>query len=371
MVPLTSFRTVCGEGSGLAACPSLGLLVTSCDDDNTLHVHQIPASVTWPSCKWVDVFAPWGVIDRDGLVHLDTLGGPESPQALRFKFVDEGGVTSGHLAFTSACHLLVTDAGHGAVHVVDVVGRAHVGYVAAPGAVAGPRGVASRGTLTAVTAWGDEHRGDHVVLLFEGSDTEWSLQRVVAGGFGSPGRGDGQLRQPKGLRFTSDGRALVVADGYNGRASMFRVSDGVFVCHAVSRLGGYASDVESCEGGWLVAFDFTHDVVFVPCPDEDLCTGGGGGSPGKMASEAGFSDDWKRLDGRRVDAASRFESPMALALVPGIGLFLREWRHESLRLFATPDAIIMGAMSPARAAWMVGVVRVILRRTTGSLSRKL
>jgi DNA-directed RNA polymerase beta subunit len=50
--------------------------------------------------------------------------------------------------------LLLTDAGHNAVHIIDVAGRAHMGYVAAPGTISGPRGVAARGSLVvAVSAW--------------------------------------------------------------------------------------------------------------------------------------------------------------------------------------------------------------------------
>ena len=56
---------------------------------------------------------------------------------------------SGWMAFTGPATsplLLVTDAGHDAVHVIDVVGRVRAGYVAAPGTIAGPRGVAARGS---------------------------------------------------------------------------------------------------------------------------------------------------------------------------------------------------------------------------------
>ena len=35
-VPLPSLKTECGKGLGLAACPALGLLVTSDKDKNTL-----------------------------------------------------------------------------------------------------------------------------------------------------------------------------------------------------------------------------------------------------------------------------------------------------------------------------------------------
>jgi hypothetical protein len=52
---------------------------------------------------------------------------------------------AGNMAFTgpATCRLLlVPDIGNGAVHVVDVLARVHVGYVEAPGTIAGPRCVA-------------------------------------------------------------------------------------------------------------------------------------------------------------------------------------------------------------------------------------
>jgi hypothetical protein len=42
--------------------------------------------------------------------------------------------------------LLLTDVGHDAVHVIDMSGQAHVGYVAAPGTIAGPTGRGVTGT---------------------------------------------------------------------------------------------------------------------------------------------------------------------------------------------------------------------------------
>ncbi len=108
--------------------------------------------------------------------------------------------------------LLLIDAGHDTVHVIDVAGRVYVGYVAAPGAIAGPRGEAARGSLVAVSAWKRWDSGDHVVRVFEGSGAMWLAVRVVAGGFGDPGSTDGQLDRPRGQRFTGDGTGLAVAD---------------------------------------------------------------------------------------------------------------------------------------------------------------
>jgi hypothetical protein len=70
--------------------------------------------------------------------------------------LDEARFASGRMTFTGPATsrlLLLTDAGHDAVHVIDVVSRVHAGYVAAPGTIAGPRGVAAKGSLVAVSTW--------------------------------------------------------------------------------------------------------------------------------------------------------------------------------------------------------------------------
>ncbi len=221
---------------------------------------------------------------------------------MQFKFGDECGY-SGLMAFigpASSRRLLLTDAGHDAVHVIDVVGRVHAGCVAAPGTIAGPRGVAARGSLVAVSAWKVWGSGDHVVRVFEDSGAMWRAVRVVGGGFGGPGSADGQLQQPYGLRFTGDGTGLAVADARNGRVSVFRVKDGFFARHVATGLHS-PCDVEECEGGWLVACILWSTIEFV-----------GGGGVGRA-----------RLD-KRGRGDGEFEGPSALALVPGIGLVVRE-----------------------------------------------
>jgi hypothetical protein len=217
LVPLPALKTHCGRGFGLAACPTLGLLVTSTSEK--LSVFALPRS------------SGAGAGAGAGLALVCTLGGASFPAPMQFKFWVDG-YSSGCMAFMGPATsrlLLVTDAGHGAVHVIDVAGRVHVGYVAAPGTIAGPRGVAARGSLVAVSAWKEMDRGEHVVRVFEGSGAMWTAVRVVAGGFGGPGRANGQLQTPHGLRFTGDGTGLAVAEYWNDRVSMFRVEDGSFV----------------------------------------------------------------------------------------------------------------------------------------------
>ena len=161
--PFCRLRTHTGDGYGVAACPSLGLLVTS--NKNTLSVWGVPdgasASGGGGASGWAGASAGAGA-RGGGLRLVCTLGGAGSAAPMQFKFAD--GYYSGYLAFTTTTTsgssssarplLLVTDAGHLAVHLVDVVGGTHAGYVAAPGSIAGPRGVAASGVspLAAVSA---------------------------------------------------------------------------------------------------------------------------------------------------------------------------------------------------------------------------
>jgi hypothetical protein len=267
---------------------------------------------------------------------------------MRFKFWDNNYV-SGYMAFTgppTSRLLLLTDTGHDAVHVIDVAGQVHAGYVAAPGTIAGPRGVAARGSLVAVSAWKEYGCGDHVVRVFEGSAARWSAIRELAGGFGGPGWVDGQLCRPYGLRFSGDGMGLVVTEAGKGRVSLFRVEDGSFVRHVATGLA-CPYDVEECEGGWLVACQSSHTIQFV-----------GGDGVGRA-----------RL-GKRGSGHGDFNFPSALALVPGVGLVVRELGNIRLQIFATPDAISMSSMSAARVGWMVAVARGAAHRASSATSQR-
>jgi hypothetical protein len=222
------------------------------------------------------------------------------------------------------------------------VGRSHAGYLASPGSIAGPRGVAASGAspLVAVSAWKMYHSGDHVVVVYKGSGAVWEAVRVIGGGFGGPGSRDGQLKVPFGLRFSGDGSAVCVADRWNDRASVFRVDDGGFVRHIATGLK-WPWDVEEVEGGWLVACYGSQTVEFV-C---DGVGGDGGGRPslGKAGGGRGSGD-------------GEFSCPTALAVVPGLGLVVRDALNGGrLQVFATPDAIAMASKSASRVAWMAPV----------------
>lgn len=178
--------------------------------------------------------------------------------------------------------VLVTDAGNDTVHIIDVVGRTHAGYLAAPGTIVGPRGIAihqrawssrsgsrsksksesgQRSTLVAVTAWKNQYAGHHVVVLYENNGPVWEKVRVIGGNFGFPGSVKGQMHQPYGVRISKDGTQVCVCDKQNNRIIFFSAEEGsvlrqVIVTDPSSAPdvgNGEPSDLEEVEGGWLFA----------------------------------------------------------------------------------------------------------------------
>jgi len=246
---------------------------------------------------------------------------------MQFQFVNANGLGSGYMAFTdvadSCYYLLVTDAGHDAVHVIDVVAGKHMGYVAAPGAIAGPRGVATKGCRVAISSGVSigGGGGDHVVRLFEGSGAAWTPVRELVGGHGFC---------PRGLRFTATGTHLVVADILARCVSLFCVEDGSFVRHMATGLHGNPIDLEECEEGWLVA-----------------CRGHAG--PILVLEEG-----WNALtpDIQRIRKSSAVASVGAFSVV--------RCGNRQLQFFATPDTVAMAAMTAMRVAWMLAAVRGVL-----------
>ena len=327
-------------GFGLAVCPALRLLVTSNSDDDTLSVLALRRL----SAAGAETCVGRG----SALVHHATFKGAGLRAPMLFKFRDSYG-PSGWMAFTGPATsrlLLVTDAGNDAVHVIDVVARTHVGFVAAPRILAGPRGVATRGSCAVVSAFKHRGSGAHVVVMFEGSGAAWTMVRVVAGVVNRPGGADRQLKQPLGLVFSGDGSKLVVAHDAD-RVSMFDIADGSFVQEVAAGLQ-YPWDVEHCDEGWLVACRLSNTIEFM-----------GGDADGRI--------DRATL-GKHGTEDGEFRYPSALAVVPGVGLVVRY--RDRVQVFVTPDMAAMDAMSDARVAWM-GVVaraaaRTYLRRCTMS-----
>jgi hypothetical protein len=260
---------------------------------------------------------------------------------MRFRF-GEGNVFSGGLTFAgTGCCILVSDYGNDAVHVIDVVHGKHVGYVAGPGSVAGPRGVAARKSLVAVSAWQELGRGDHIVQIYEGSGETWTPVRVLGGGFGFPGRADGQLDMPAGLRFSGGIRGVeddddhdhdmtvVVAERWNDRLSMFRARDGAFVRHVVTGVL-LPADVQEFENGWLVA---GHEALQFVREGDNM----------KMKMKMKMKMDFA------------FGILLNLALIRGVGLVA----SDSAVMDLDDDRLLYDGMSASRVGWMVAVAKGI------------
>jgi hypothetical protein len=291
----------------MAACPVLRLLVTSSLSD--LSVFSLPDSLDAKAGAWT-------------LIRM--IGGIEP---LDFKFITPDEPGSGWMAFTgstgstgstaAARLLVVTDAGNRAVHVVDVIHGDHVGYVAAPGSIARPSGVAAWSTKVAVCCNGNTLR------LYEGSGETWSVMREI--------EMYSHVSIAHGLRFTGEGACLALAyrgiGQEKGCVGVFRVEDGSLSCTIPSN-ATYPFDLEDCgEHGWAVADSCLHSIEFI-----------------------GGADNTSRL--------GEVCHPSALALVPGLGLVVREYSNVGrLQLFATADAIAMAAMSISKTTWMTAVAR--------------
>jgi hypothetical protein len=180
----------------------------------------------------------------------------------------------------------------------------------------------------AVSAFKDAYRGEHVVVVYRGSGAVWEAVRVIGGGFRGPGERDGQLCAPTGLRFSGDGTTICVADsGRINHASVFRVGDGGFVRHIAmdyleddeeQEVVVAINDVEVEEGGWLVACTGPHRVQFV---EDGIGYNGRRPTLGKADGDSGSGD-------------GEFRNPTALALVPGLGLVVREEGNGRLQVFA-------------------------------------
>jgi len=320
--------TPCGLGVGMAACTSLGVLVTSHSGLCELWVFELRTRGKWFGNS------------PDYVIGISAL-----PQPIHFGFYDCAG-WSGNLAFTgpaSARRLLVTDSGNDAVHVMDVVGRSHVGYLAAPGTIRGPRGVAAWGSLAAVSVFTHSLTEGHVVELFEGGGVEWTRVRVVGGTDGTPEFSHWRLRNPMGLRFTHDGTRLVVANFARDCVSMFRVEDGTFAGH-IAAGAIHVRDAEKVEGGWLMACSGPH---ILQC---------------RLSDEPGFGIDKYISVSSPVHSSPRLKHASALVTVPGFGLVVREMQDGRLWMYSTPDLVKMRTMSCMRVAWMVGVSRGIQHR---------
>ena len=126
--------------------------------------------------------------------------------------------------------------------------------------------------------------------------------------FESTESGDGRIT---GMRFTLDGRFLVVAENTNPRLSVFTV-DGEFVCHIGAGLSK----------GWKdVAIDANCDVIVAEYGNHLMCV---------FPFDVGVkSKTW----GNKGTADEKFEFPRALALVGERLFMLNNYIHNHVQVF--------------------------------------
>jgi hypothetical protein len=263
-----------------------------------------------------------------------------SRTGFHFNFTDEtGNCVSGWLAFSEMRphHVLVTDVGNHLVHVLDVVGRAHAGYVFDPEALVHcPRGVASKRDLVAVSSWVDRRDHHAAVSIYQGHSNDvshWCLLWRMA----CPSA------QPAALKFSQDGSFLVVSECTRNKPLtlinlLARRKVGV-VCPPSS--AGLVFDLLQCGTGWLVS-----------------CTDG-----------LWFCRTLTDEDGA---VAAELVSPSAsssCALVPGM-MFVARWGFDKGGAYVAPvpSVVSMALMSDCRVQWMAAVYRSFSRALTAMLS---
>lgn len=261
-----------------------------------------------------------------GFVKDCTLGGHPP---LQFAFRDP----SGRMVFTSVATsphlLLVTDGGSGAVHMIDVRNRQHVGYVAPPHSVPFPRGIAASGSFVAVSTWKDWDPVTcrHSVWIYKAvaGTTSWVKFQVV----------DGFCR-PNAVRFCSGRHGVLKLVVFSSGGVLTKVVVGARSFRQVlyPSIGRTGFDVEECPLGWMV----TRDAGVTLC-DAKMKVLQKNVLPALKSWPT--AKDWCR----------------ALVRVPGWGLIVMKKYH--VQLFATRHDIAMFSMSKARVAWMAVVKRSI------------
>ena len=288
---------------GLAVSHVLGVVVSFTAPDSKMNVFALPQG---DAASWFAWKESWTVAPGQGSLAALTLSG-------EITFVEEGADAHRPL-------LLVPNLRAPLVHVVDTSGKCEVGWILTPRV---PHAVAAHGRLAAATsgqtreAWVYERAGA----------VSWRFVRKV-------GSGDA-LGCFWGIRFTRDGLDVVVVDrptdDDKGRLSLYSASDG----RLRGRLGRgmtCPSTLETFGDGWLV--QCLRGIEFVTA------------SGSRKAFAGGF-------DG----------IPAGMIYMPSHGVLAVQGfvcgGGCRLHVFASPDSVLMAAMSPARVAWMTACARAL------------
>lgn len=308
-------------------CTSLNVLVTTDVDRNTVSVYDLSY------CTERRGYAQDGGANHGSLGLKCTFGGPSSAAPMQFQFKAKGDVWSGWTAFTGSASnrlLLVTDGGHDAVHVIDVVANSHKGYLVDPGMIPCPVTVAAAGGRVAVTSYNYSVNSTSVRMYEGGEGTSWTPLWFL----------HPRELSPAGLLFS--GRHLLVCDSHKNR--LVKYHKGTWSCDHDIQLFSRACHAVEWRDGWLVASDLL--LEFVP----------------KATGTRWIAD-------HDMWTSCREDPPQALAVVPGMGVLMRH--TTSVRMLVTPEAgAAMNAGSPAintisatRVAWTTAVARAGRRKS--------
>jgi hypothetical protein len=139
--------------------------------------------------------------------------------------------------------LLICDCGND--RVVEVTARGEFMRAIALPECSLPYGIAEQDGTIAVSL-----QLNHAVVLLQYESG--AVKPEVTIGSGTGGNADGQLYNPMGVTFTTDGCHILVADWFNHRVGKFSAASGAFIAHVISNGIFYPNDVLQCEDGSIV-----------------------------------------------------------------------------------------------------------------------
>lgn len=352
----------CGPGTGVAVCEALGLVVTTEND----HVGSVFVSEhrTWQTQIVTDrliVFkiqygtvtavagAGWRPNHRPTMTFSHVLTGASLTPPVEFTFSKRPAIITGRdalpgvgsLAFTGLVQasedssdlqylLLVPDKIKGSVHVIDVVTKRHLGYVAPLSTIANPLAVAAKNALVAVSGSG-YGTGDTNIQIFARAATDWvPYAKILLA----------QVAIPRAIRFSCDGTHVILADSnlHQIRIQLYRVIDGQIAMEHKLHRCDLVRDIEECRGGWLFSEATTPTVLRFCAPSQ---------SRSRSYVEV-------RLAFGKTDTLGITN----IVAVPGFGLLLRTF-GGTLELVQTGADVAMSSMTQARVLWMLAVYRAI------------
>ncbi len=334
-----------GIGVGIAYSASWNLVVVSSFHD-ILHVYEVQ-----PTC-----FA----LLRSVVVVKKDCGRPTC--------TPNDGHLRGWVAFLKSCDgedmhvVVVTDAERDCVYKVDILANTldnddafPPSCLVAPGIIAAPRGITCAKDRIAISSWA-LHDFSCIHILVRGASTSTSTidnwivsQQINVNG-----------SDLCGLRFSKDGRHLVVADASSGCMRFFDVHSPDYnldldpedaeVCASEVQsnvpMGTGLIDVEELGDGWWFVTSFNHSAVSLVHTDSRTMH-----IISYYLWEVRDKDD---DDVRSIEEHLR--GPCSLVWLPDLGLTVRDW-FRGVQTFSSLATALVGAMAKTRVAWMCAVFR--------------